>query len=50
MTQKHKGGGGSLNYKSGHVCTKIAASIDLTPLTTFQASGGIKGNHSDETG
>ena len=34
-------------YKSGNVYTKSATSIDLMLLTTFQASGGIKGNHSD---
>ena len=50
IPQEHKWGREQRNYKSGHVCIKKAASIDLTPLTAFQASGGIKGNHSDETG
>ena len=50
ITQEHKWGGRSRNYKSGHVCSKIEASIDLTLLTIFQAFSGIKGNHSDAIG
>ena len=38
------------NHAIIRVATEIAASIDLTPFTTFQVSGRIKGNHSDENG
>ena len=36
--------------KKGQVCPKIAASSDLTLLTTFQTFSGIKENHSDAIG
>ncbi|GBL79076.1 hypothetical protein AVEN_49017-1 [Araneus ventricosus] len=35
---------GSRNHKSGHVRTNNVARINSTPFTTFQTSGGIKGN------
>ncbi|GFY33453.1 hypothetical protein TNCV_2227221 [Trichonephila clavipes] len=36
---------GSCNQKSGHFGTNNVASIDSTPLTSFQTSSAIKRNH-----
>ncbi|GFW39333.1 hypothetical protein TNCV_1833181 [Trichonephila clavipes] len=36
---------GSCNQKSGHFGTNSVASIDSTPLTSFQTSSAIKRNH-----
>ncbi|GFU21615.1 HTH_38 domain-containing protein [Trichonephila clavipes] len=40
---------GSCNQKSGHFGTNNVASIDSTPLTSFQTSSAIKRNHKETT-
>ncbi|GFX35188.1 HTH_Tnp_Tc3_2 domain-containing protein [Trichonephila clavipes] len=40
---------GSCNQKSGHFGTNNVASIDATPLTSFQTSSAIKRNHKETT-
>ncbi|GFV53186.1 hypothetical protein TNCV_2101101 [Trichonephila clavipes] len=37
------------NQKSGHFGTNNVASIDSTPLTSFQTSSAIKRNHKETT-
>uniref|UniRef100_A0A8B9JSY9 Tc3 transposase DNA binding domain-containing protein n=1 Tax=Astyanax mexicanus TaxID=7994 RepID=A0A8B9JSY9_ASTMX len=41
---------GTVYRRRGSGCPRNTTDIDSTPLTTFQASGGIKGNHSETTG
>uniref|UniRef100_A0A3B1JN87 Tc3 transposase DNA binding domain-containing protein n=1 Tax=Astyanax mexicanus TaxID=7994 RepID=A0A3B1JN87_ASTMX len=41
---------GTVYRHRGSGCPRNTTDIDSTPLTTFQASGGIKGNHSETTG
>ncbi|GFY05875.1 hypothetical protein TNCV_4405411 [Trichonephila clavipes] len=38
-----------INQKSGHFGTNNVASIDSTPLTSFQTSSAIKRNHKETT-